>query len=79
MVRHTEGRPMLVSYPHRVVTYVSDEQLAAIRACIAREPYRYPSISRLICQFVGEALAARDGGDRAGRPRARSRRRRRRT
>jgi hypothetical protein len=66
---------MLVSYPHRVVTYVSAEQLAAIRACIAREPYRYPSISRLICQFVGEGLAARGTGDRPG-PRARRRRRR---
>jgi hypothetical protein len=41
MVRPTEGRPMLVPYPHRIVTYVNDDQLAAIRACRAREPYRY--------------------------------------
>jgi hypothetical protein len=32
MVRPTEGRPMLVPYPHRIVTYVNDDQLAAIRA-----------------------------------------------
>jgi hypothetical protein len=29
---------MLASYPNRVVTFVSDEQLAAIRACVVRVP-----------------------------------------
>jgi hypothetical protein len=62
MVRPTEDGPMLVSYPNRVVTYVTDEQLAALRACVARESYRYPSISRLLCHLVAVGLAARRGG-----------------
>jgi hypothetical protein len=75
---------MLVTYPHRVVTYVSDEQLAAIRACLARQPYfgsvhAAGAISPMVRYLLAEGLAARDVGDRAVRPRARSRRRRRRT
>jgi hypothetical protein len=61
-----------VSYPNRLVTYVSDDQLAAIRACLAREPY-YGSISRMVCRLIGDALAAR-GSNRAARPRATARR-----
>jgi len=69
---------MLLSYSHRVVTYVDDEQLAAIRACIAREPYfdsifLSGAISPMVRSLLAEALAARDVG--ASR-RAPSRRRR---
>ena len=72
---------MLVNYPHRVLTYVDDEQLAAIRACIAREPYfdsifLSGAISPMVRSLLAEALAARDVGDRGASRRAPSRRRR---
>ena len=49
---------MASSWPHRVVTYLSDEQVAAVRASLAREPH-YGSISRMVCKIVSDGLAAR--------------------
>jgi hypothetical protein len=63
---------MLTSFPHRLVVYVDDDQLAALRACIAREPYvdsifLSGSISPTVRLLLAEALAARDVGERPAR------------